>query len=84
MNSSASSYYACEKITKDTPSSVGVWANWKIVKDREACCAAVPEVTKVGYDRVTEQQKDLMNSNIPTEWIFINIRHLAQALRYSK
>ena len=23
MNSSASSYYACEKITKDTPSSVG-------------------------------------------------------------
>ena len=40
---------------------------WEVVIDREACCAAVPEVTKVGYDRATEQQKDLMNSNIPTE-----------------
>ena len=40
---------------------------WQMVKDREAWCAAVHEVAKVRHDRATEQQKDLMNSNIPTE-----------------
>ena len=40
---------------------------WEMVKDREAWYAAVHEVAKVGHDRATEQQKDIMNSNIPTE-----------------
>ena len=39
----------------------------EIVKEREAWHAAIHGVAKVRHDRATEQQKDLMNSNIPTE-----------------
>ena len=40
---------------------------WEMGKEREEWCAVVHEVAKVRHDRATEQQKDLMNSNIPTE-----------------
>ena len=38
-----------------------------LVMDSQAWGAAVHAVAKVRHDRATEQQKDLMNSNIPTE-----------------
>ena len=40
---------------------------WEMGKEREAWCAVVHAVAKVRHDRAPEQQKDLMNSNIPTE-----------------
>ena len=35
---------------------------WETVKDREAWCAAVHEVTRVGHELVTEKQIGTLNS----------------------